>query len=111
MDLDLPDSSGLDTVDSLCKVAPDVPDVVLTGYADENTKVAAVLKGVQDFLIKGCTPADMLSRVLCHAVERQRAKGRLRESERFLRAFLSMPSRKTPCLKFRTRRLQRQKLK
>jgi len=88
LDLDLPDSSGLDTVDSLCGVAPNVPVVVLTGYADENTKVTAVLNGVQDFLIKGCTPADMLSRVLCHAVERQKAEGRLRESERFLRATL-----------------------
>jgi signal transduction histidine kinase/DNA-binding response OmpR family regulator len=93
LDLDLPDSSGLDTVDSLSKVAPDVPLVVLTGYADENTKVAAVLNGVQDFLIKGCTPADMLSRVLCHAVERQKAEGRLRESERFLRTTLeALPS-------------------
>jgi signal transduction histidine kinase/two-component SAPR family response regulator len=88
LDLDLPDSKGLETVDSLCRVAPDVPVVVLTGYADENTKVAAVLNGVQDFLIKDCTPADMLSRVLCHAVERQRAEGRLRESEHFLRATL-----------------------
>jgi signal transduction histidine kinase/two-component SAPR family response regulator len=88
LDLDLPDSKGLETVDSLCRVAPDVPVVVLTGYADENTKVAAVLNGVQDFLIKGCTPADMLSRVLCHAVERQRAEGRLRESEHFLRTTL-----------------------
>jgi signal transduction histidine kinase/DNA-binding LytR/AlgR family response regulator len=93
LDLDLPDSSGLDTVDSLCKVAPNLPVVVLTGYADENTKVAAVLNGVQDLLIKGCTPADMLSRVLCHAVERQRAESRLRESERFLRTTLeAMPS-------------------
>jgi signal transduction histidine kinase len=88
LDLDLPDSTGLDTVDSLCKVAPDTPVVVLTGYADENTKVAAVLNGVQDFLIKGYTPADLLSRVLCHAVDRQRAEGRLRESERFLRTTL-----------------------
>jgi signal transduction histidine kinase/ActR/RegA family two-component response regulator len=88
LDLDLPDSKGLETVDSLCSVAPDVPVVVLTGYADENTKVAAVLNGVQDFLIKDCTPADMLSRVLCHAIERQRAEGRLRESEHFLRTTL-----------------------
>jgi two-component system, cell cycle sensor histidine kinase and response regulator CckA len=88
LDLDLPDSKGLETVDSLCRAAPDVPVVVLTGYADENTKVAAVLGGVQDFLIKDCTPADMLSRVLCHAVERKKAEGRLRESERFLRTTL-----------------------
>jgi signal transduction histidine kinase/DNA-binding LytR/AlgR family response regulator len=93
LDLDLPDSKGPDTVDSLCTAAPDVPVVVLTGDADENTKVAAVLNGVQDFLIKGCTPADMLSRVLCHAVERQRAEGRLRESEQFLRSTLeALPS-------------------
>ena len=88
LDLDLPDSQGIDTVAALCKAAPDVPVIVLTGYADENTKVAAVLGGVQDFLIKGRTPADLLSRVLCHAVERQRTEGRLRESERFLRATL-----------------------
>ena len=93
LDLDLPDSQGIDTVAALCKAAPDVPVIVLTGYADENTKVAAVLGGVQDFLIKGRTPADLLSRVLCHAVERQRTEGRLRESERFLRATLeALPS-------------------
>jgi signal transduction histidine kinase len=93
LDLDLPDSQGLGTIDSLSKAAPDVPVVVLTGDSDENTKVAAVLNGVQDFLIKGCTPAAMLSRVLCHAVERQKVESRLRESEQFLRTTLeALPS-------------------
>ena len=32
LDLDLPDSKGLETVDSLCRVAPDVPVVVLTCF-------------------------------------------------------------------------------
>ncbi len=93
LDLNLPDSKGLDTVDAFCKAAPDVPVVVLTGHADENMKVAAVLNGAQDFLIKDCTPADLLSRVLYHAVDRQRAEIRLRESEQFLRTTLeALPS-------------------
>lgn len=93
LDLNLPDSKGLDTVDSLSKAIPDVPVIVLTGDTDEDIKVAAALNGVQDFLIKGCTPADMLPRIICHAVERQKAEGRLRESEQFLRTTLeALPS-------------------
>ena len=36
LDLGLPDSSGLDTVDRMVKAAGPIPIVVLTGYSDEN---------------------------------------------------------------------------
>ncbi len=88
LDLGLPDSNGIDTVRYMREVAPDTPIVVLTGNDDEQTGIAAVRGGAQDYLVKGQTPAYHLSRVLRYAVQRQIAEDKVRESERFLRSTL-----------------------
>lgn len=54
LDLNLPDSTGVDTVTHLVDKAPLVPVVVLTGARfDEPAAVAALRAGAQDFLLKG----------------------------------------------------------
>ncbi len=55
VDLRLEDGSGLDVVDTLLKARPDCRIVVLTGYGNIATAVAAVKAGAIDYLAK---PAD-----------------------------------------------------
>ncbi len=88
LDLDLPDSQGIDTVRAARRAAPELPIVVLTGHQDESIGIAAVKVGAQDFLVKGQTHGNQLSRVIRYAVQRQGAEDRVRESERFLRSTL-----------------------
>ncbi len=59
-DLRLPDGSGLDLLTTIREKALPVAVVILTGLGDEETAVAALKSGVDDYLIKR---ADYLSRL------------------------------------------------
>jgi signal transduction histidine kinase len=72
LDLGLPDSDGLDSLDRAVRAAPHLPIVVLTGLEDEALGVEAVRKGAQDYLLKGQTSPALLVRMIRHAVERNR---------------------------------------
>ncbi|MCU0610721.1 MAG: PAS domain S-box protein [Candidatus Eisenbacteria bacterium] len=92
LDLGLPDSQGLETVRSVTATVPSVPVIVLTGYDDAETGMAAVRVGAQDYLVKGQIPAGLLHRVVRFSVERQRSNHALRESEeRFRRLYEQSP--------------------
>ena len=80
LDLGLPDSSGLDTVDSMVKAAGPIPIVVLTGYSDESLGLEAVSRGAQDYLVKGEGDSVSLERSLRYSIQRRRALEELRES-------------------------------
>ncbi len=88
LDMNLPDSRGLETVHAMKEKAPDAAIVVMTGHEDEQTGLDAVKSGAQDFLVKGKIPGCSLIRVIGHAMERQLGERRLRESEMFLRSTL-----------------------
>lgn len=79
LDLNLPDSEGLETVRAMGRACPDTPVVVLTGLDDDATGLAAVNAGAEDFLVKGQVDAQRLSRILLYSVERHRALAELRE--------------------------------
>ena len=81
LDLGLPDSTGLDTLRAMRSQVPDLPIVVITGYADENTGIMAIQEGAQDFVAKGQVTAAYLSKVLSFALERHQISQRLQESE------------------------------
>jgi len=74
VDLGLPDAAGLDALERLLALAPDLPVVVLTGLNDGNRGVAAVAAGAQDYLVKGETSPETLSRSLRYAVARAQAE-------------------------------------
>ncbi len=82
LDLGLPDSHGLQTFRKLREAAPDIPMVVLTGNTDQETAIAAMREGAQDYFIKGEVSGSRLARAARYAVERQRAEEALRKSER-----------------------------
>ena len=74
LDLNLPDSRGLDTLRGISEAAGDAAVVILTGMVDEELALEAVRGGAQDYLRKDevtVTEAALL-RVLLFAVERSR---------------------------------------
>lgn len=86
LDLGLPDSVGLETVNRMKKYSLDIPIVVLTGNDDEEIGLKAVKSGAQDFVIKGVCAERMLKRIICYAVERHETMSKLHESEAQFRA-------------------------
>lgn len=70
LDLNLPDSQGLETFEALCHRVPDVPIVVLSGLGDETMAVRAVEAGAEDYLVKGEVDGDMLIRSMRYAIVR-----------------------------------------
>jgi len=81
LDLGLPDSQGMDSVNHLQIQAPHVPIIVLSGLDDENTAIRAVQMGVQDYLIKGQVDASLLVRSIRYALERKKAERQLQATE------------------------------
>ncbi len=89
LDLNLPDSVGLDTLVRLREPAPALPVVVLTGLQDEEVARRALQKGAQDYIVKGSVDDRVLGRALMYAVERKRYEEALRTSERSLATLMS----------------------
>jgi Flp pilus assembly CpaE family ATPase len=72
LDLSLPDSQGLGGLTAVRIAAPDVPVVIMTGFANQDIAQQAVRLGAQDYLIKGAINGDALARILHFAILRQR---------------------------------------
>lgn len=81
LDLRLPDADGVRALEALRADDPDLAVIVLTGYADVRTAVAAMQHGAADLLEK---PVDL--ELLAAAVTRAAERGRLRQEVAVLRA-------------------------
>ena len=93
LDLSLPDSTGMETLQRVTSHVPRIPVVVMTGLADEDTAMLAVQSGAQDYLIKGQVDGRLLTRSIQYAIQRKRTEEALRESEeRFRLVVQSAPS-------------------
>ncbi len=79
VDLNLPDSQGLDTLRKVCALAPHTPVIVLTGLNDESMAVTALREGAQDYLSKGELDARLLLRAIRYAMERKENEALLRD--------------------------------
>ncbi|MDO8777842.1 MAG: response regulator transcription factor [Burkholderiaceae bacterium] len=62
-DLNLPDSTGLDTLRALRVVAPNVPVVVFSAVDDESTEQAALDLGAQAFVSKSALPQNFAQKI------------------------------------------------
>ncbi len=82
LDLQLPDSSGLETLRRVVDAAPSVPVVVMTSHDDEDIASQAVKMGAQDYLVKGRETVDRgaLIRGLRRAIERHQLQSSLRSA-------------------------------
>jgi two-component system cell cycle sensor histidine kinase/response regulator CckA len=86
LDLGLPDSGGIETVERLrALVGERIPIVVLTSRDDDEIAVQAVHRGAQDYLIKSTTDAQLLARSVRYAHERAEWRRQTIEREAELR--------------------------
>jgi len=72
LDLQVPDSIGLETFLSFHGKFPHIPVVIMTGTKDYRIAIDAVQKGAQDYLNKGESSASAIIRTIRYAIERQR---------------------------------------
>jgi diguanylate cyclase (GGDEF)-like protein len=90
LDLGLPDSQGLETVEQMVAAAPEIPIVVLTGINDPELGVEAVQRGAQDYLAKGHYDSNLMIRAIRYAIERHRVREALQQSNEELSLLYSV---------------------
>ena len=71
LNLFLPDSRGLHTLDKLLSVTSTAPIVVLGGADDEDICKAAMLHGAQDYLLEGHVDSYSFARAIRNIIERE----------------------------------------
>lgn len=84
LDLSLPDSSGLDTINAVKNCQPQLPIVVFTGLNDQNIALNAINSGVQDYLIKGEITEKLLKKSVYYAIERNKYERELKLAQKNL---------------------------
>ncbi|HLO76275.1 MAG TPA: HD domain-containing phosphohydrolase [Magnetospirillum sp.] len=89
LDLSLPDSQGVATIDAMRRLAPDLAVIVFTGLNDQAVGVAAVKRGCQDYLVKGQGDGQLIARTITYAVERKAIElERMQSAERMKKVLL-----------------------
>ncbi|MCB0176989.1 MAG: response regulator [Anaerolineae bacterium] len=78
LDLQLPDSHGIETLEKVQQHVLHIPIVLLTGLDDEAFALEAVREGAQDYLVKGKIESDLLVRTLKYAIERKQSEQMIR---------------------------------
>jgi len=74
LDLNLPDSTGMETFQRLRAAVPELPLIVYTGIHDDQIAVQALRSGAQDYLVKGPGIGPLMVRAVYFAIERQRVR-------------------------------------
>src|SRR6266571_2318501 len=77
INLFLPDSRGLHTLDRLLSVTSTTPVIVLGGVDDEDICKGAMLRGAQDYLLEGHLDSYAFARAIRNIIEREIARQEL----------------------------------
>jgi len=72
LDLQLPDSSGVDTVRKIIGEVPETAVIVLTGLQDEDTALQSVRYGAQEYLEKRHLSPTTLNKSIRYSIERKK---------------------------------------
>ena len=83
LDLNLPDSEGLDTLKSIIDCGNDTAIVVITGDYDDDVGLEAVTQGAQEYLVKGRYDTYLLGKSISYAIERRRAAEKIKNLAKF----------------------------
>jgi len=85
-DFDMPEMTGLELLESVREEYPDLPFILLTGKGSEEIASRAISAGVTGYLQKdtGTEQYEMLANRISNAVDRNRSKGALVDSQRRL---------------------------
>lgn len=93
VDLNVPDSHGLETLAAVRAAGPNMAIVVMTGEADERLGYQALRSGAQDYLVKGNLDTNNLIRTCRYATERFAAEMELVAAHQLLvRTLDGLPS-------------------
>ena len=84
IDLNLPDSYGLDTLTAMRRACPDTPIVVLSGENRSSLQDEVLRAGAQDFLNKNASGTELMARAMLYSLERHRAEAMRRHIEQSL---------------------------
>ncbi len=71
LDLGLPESRGIETLERVRQVEDQTPIVVLTDLCDEKIALESMDKGAQDYLYKQDVAVETLARAISYAIQRQ----------------------------------------
>lgn len=79
LDLNLPDSNGIQTIKKFFSYVEDCPVIILTGINDAEIGYAAIREGAEDYLIKGSFESLFLVKTILYAIERfQNKRGQIK---------------------------------
>ncbi|MBN2402259.1 MAG: PAS domain S-box protein [Spirochaetes bacterium] len=88
LDLNLPDSTNLNTLNAIITKNPSVPIIVITGkYADDISSQAISCRA-QDFLVKGDFDGNLLDKTIGFAIERKILERNMINKEREFRMMI-----------------------
>ena len=90
LDLGLPGTAGIETLERVDESVETTPIVVLTGLDDSEVALEAIQQGAQDYLPKDGLDSETLWRSLRYAVERERQAQELRRRTEQLSFFSSI---------------------
>lgn len=85
LDLFLPDSEGIETLNRIQQLAPKLPVIIITGNDREDSIRLAICSGAQDYLVKEELNKELLKKTLLSAIDRKRIQEALKESEERLK--------------------------
>lgn len=79
LDLELPDSGGIETYRAINQIAMDIPIIILSVLNDEPISLETLQEGAQDYIVKDNINADVLLKTILYAIKRKQAERGMRE--------------------------------
>jgi diguanylate cyclase (GGDEF)-like protein/PAS domain S-box-containing protein len=77
LDLGLPGTFGISTLEKVTAVTTSIPIIVLTSLSDDELALEALRLGAQDYLVKGEFSPLLVQRVILYAIERHKSSSEL----------------------------------
>lgn len=77
LDLNLPDSKGIQTLEHVFDTTREIPVIVLSRLQETDLALRAIRMGAQDYLIKNRLTTDNLTRAILCSIERERVNQEL----------------------------------
>lgn len=90
IDLNLPDSAGLDTFRAIREETEDLPVIIFSSEADQEVALTAVREGADDYLLKDISQAEQIVRSLLFCRERSQRVHAQREIDAAVRVQRSL---------------------
>jgi DNA-binding NtrC family response regulator len=105
LDLKMPDMDGIETMQELKKIDPDIPIIIITAYGDIETAVEAIKMGAYDFIVKP-PKIDRLIFTLKRAIEKYELEKKVKDINKVLETSLEYTLGKSQYMKAVIKQIQ-----